>query len=131
MSRPRSPRSQLTAGSLAHNKNHYAARDQEPKSIGELGRPSKWLTKPQKKIWKELQRNSPVVLGKNDRCLMEVTVILKSKLEVGNLAPSELTQYLTCLNKIGMIPPDRKPVASDPLPEAPVNPWESLQSTGS
>lgn len=61
MARPRKPESQLSPDSVAHNKGLYAARDREPKAKGELGAPSRWLTKPQKKIWKLLVKNSPAV----------------------------------------------------------------------
>ena len=46
MARPRTPASQLNPDSLAHNKGRFAARSLEPKTLGGLGRPSKWLSPP-------------------------------------------------------------------------------------
>jgi hypothetical protein len=110
MARPRRPESQLSPDSVAHNKGSYAARDREPKTKGELGTPSRWLTKVQKKIWKQLVKNSPAVLAESDRPLLEITVILKAKIEAGSYENAQITQLILCLTKLGTIPLTREAV---------------------
>ena len=110
MARPRSPKSQLSPESLEHNKGHYAARDRDSKPVGTLGRPSKWLTPEEKKVWRALLRSAPAVLGENDRTLMEITVCLKAKLEKRTLTNQQMNQLLNCLLKLQIIPREREAV---------------------
>lgn len=114
MARPRKPESQFSPDSVAHNKGLYAARDREPKAKGELGAPSRWLNKPQKKIWKLLVKNSPAILGESDRTLLEIAVVLKAKLEAGKIENSQITQLIQCLTKLGMVPQTRQAVPAEP-----------------
>ncbi len=124
MARPRSPESELNPASLLQNKRHYIARRNEPKVVGQLGAPSRWLSKEQKKIWKALVRNSPAVLGESDRTLLEIAVVLKAKLESGSIENAQITQLLSVLSKLGLIPksreavPEKKPTEPDE--------WEQL-----
>lgn len=124
MARPRSPMSSLSPDSVAHNAKLYAARAREPKTAGELGSPSRWLTETQKKIWRLLVKNSPAVLGESDRTLLEIATVIKAKLESGEIENAQITQLLSCLNKLGMIPhsreavPEKKPLTPDE--------WDSL-----
>jgi hypothetical protein len=119
MARPRTPKSQLNPDSLEHNKGRYAARVLDSKPVGALGRPSKWLTAEEKKIWRALVRSAPAVLGENDRTLMEITVCLKAKLEERKLNNQQMTQLLNCLLKLQIIPrereavPEKKPLQID------------------
>src|SRR5579864_8875214 len=125
MARPRKPESQLSPGSVAHNKGLYAARDREPKARGELGAPSRWLTKVQKKIWKLLVKNSPAILGESDRTLLEIAVVLKDRLEAGKIENSQVTQLIQCLTKLGMVPQTRQAVPeSKAIPDA----WDLLDA---
>jgi hypothetical protein len=105
MARPRTPASQLNPDSLAHNKEgRFEARSQEPKTFGELGRPSKWLSPAEKKIWRTLLRSAPARIGENDRTLLEIAVVLKAKLEAGKIENSQITELIQCLTKLGMVP---------------------------
>jgi len=126
MARPRTPASQLNPDSLAHNKGRFAARSLEPKVHGELGKPSRWLSKEQKKIWKLLVKNSPAILGESDRTLLEIAVVLKAKLEAGNIENSQITQLIQCLTKLGMVPQTREavPTKKDPAPDE----WDELDA---
>ena len=126
MARPRKPESQLSPDSVAHNKGLYAARDREPRTKGELGAPSRWLTKVQKKIWKLLVKNSPSVLGESDRTLLEIAVVLKARLEAGNIENAQITQLIQCLTKLGMIPQTRQAVK--PEPDAAPDEWDLLDT---
>src|SRR5438477_12067376 len=110
MARPRTPASQLNPDSLAHNKGRFAARSLEPKTFGELGRPSKWLTPEEKKIWRTLLRSAPAQIGENDRTLMEITVCLKNKVEQRTWRNSDLTELIKCLSQLGFIPQTRQAV---------------------
>ena len=108
MARPRKPFSELSPDSVAHNKGLYAARSLEPKTFGQLGRPSKWLTPAEKKIWRTLLLSAPAVLGENDRPLMEITVCLKDKLEKRTCSNSEMKELINCLKHLGIVPKERK-----------------------
>ena len=124
MARPRTPASQLNPDSLAHNKGRFEARSLEPKTFGELGRPSKWLSPAEKKIWRTLLRFAPAQIGENDRTLLEVAVVLKAKLEAGNIENSQITRLIQCLTKLGMVPQTREavPTKKDAAP----NEWDEI-----
>jgi len=126
MSRPRTPESELLPGSLEHNKARYAKRATEPKVAGQLGKPSRWLSKEQKTIWNKLVRNSPSVLGESDRTLLEIAVVLKSKLETGAIENSQITQLLRCLDKLGMIPYLRVAVPEPKAKTAEEEAWDEI-----
>jgi len=126
MARPRKPESQLSPESVVHNKGLCAARDREPRTKGELGAPSRWLTKQQKKIWKLLVKNSPAVLGESDRTLLEIAVVLKDRLESGNIENSQIAQLIQCLTKLGMVPQTRQAVKAEP--EAEPDEWDLLDA---
>lgn len=127
MARPRTPASQLNPDSLAHNKGRFEARSLEPKTFGELGRPSKWLSPAEKKIWRTLLRSAPAQIGENDRTLLEIAVVLKAKLEAGNIKSSQITQLIQCLTKLGMIPLTREavPIKNDAAPDE----WDLIDAS--
>lgn len=110
MARPRAPESSLNPSSLENHAARYIARQNEPKTAGQLGAPSRWLSKEHKKIWKLLVRNSPAVLGESDRTLLEIAVVLKAKLEGGTIENAQITQLLSVLSKLGLIPKSREAV---------------------
>ena len=107
------PLSKLSPGSVAHNKgrieNHLARQDAS-KPQGRLGAAPTWMMPEEKKIWKQLVKTATAQLGANDRTLMAIAVTLKSKLEAHTIAPSELSQLISCLGKLGFIPVDRPAV---------------------
>lgn len=124
MARPRTPASQLNPDSLAHNKGRFEARSLEPKKFGDLGRPSKWLSPAEKKIWRTLLRSAPAQIGESDRTILEIAVVLKAKLEAGNIENSQITQLIQCLTKLGMVPQTRQAVLADEAPMA--DEWDEL-----
>ncbi len=121
MSRPPTPLAKITPGSAAHNKGRIEDRLAKLAfgAVGQLGNPPKWMLPEEKKIWKQIKKSAPCVLGENDRCLMEITVVLKAKLETRTNTNSELSTLIQCLTKLGLIAVDRapaeKPKESDPL----------------
>jgi 2-iminoacetate synthase ThiH len=81
-----------------------------------LGRASKWLTPEEKKIWRTLLRSAPAHLGENDRTLMEITCLLKAKLEKRTHTAREQSELINCLKQLGIIPKERlavKPQADE------------------
>jgi len=124
MARPRASESSLDPHSVQNHAARFIARRNEPKVAGELRGPSRWLSKEQKAIWRKLVANSPAVLGESDRCLLEIAVCLKSKLENGTLENAMISQLISVLSKLGLIPksreavPDKKPTEPDE--------WEQL-----
>ena len=99
------------------------ARYREPKVFGELGRPSKWLNKAEKKIWRQLVDSCPAQLGENDRVLLEMTVTLKVKLESRSISNQEMNLLTNFLVKLGIIPKER--VAAEE-PEEEIDPTDVL-----
>jgi hypothetical protein len=100
------------------------ARSREPKPIGSLGRPSKWLNAEEKKLWKSLLKSATAVLGENDRTLMEITVTLKAKLENRTINNQQMAQLLNCLQKLAIIPKER--VAVPEQAQDSNDPWDRL-----
>jgi phage terminase small subunit len=125
MARPRAAESSLDPHSVQNHAARYIARQNEPKTAGQLGAPSRWLSKEQKKIWKLLVRNSPAILGENDRTLLEVAVVLKSKLEGGTLENAMISQLISVLSKLGLVPKSRIAVPDKKKPVEP-DAWEEL-----
>jgi hypothetical protein len=66
-------------------------------------------------------------LGENDRTLMEITVVLKAKLEAGSIQNSQITQLIQCLTKLGLIPQTRQAVK--PEPAAAPDEWDLLDAS--
>ena len=108
MARPRTPLESRVPGSLVHQAAQIVKRTKEPKVAGRLRGPSRWLTPEQKKIWRALVKYSPAVLGESDRPLLEIAVVLKDKLEKATIENAQITQLLSVLSKLGMIPKERQ-----------------------
>lgn len=109
----------ISPSSQVHDKGRIDARLKASGPVGDLGRPPKYFTKDEKKIWKEIEAAAPAKLGQNDRFAMEITVTLMCKLRSRTIENSQFSHLISCLNKLGMIPVDRptneKPKESDPL----------------
>ena len=127
MARPRTPVSQLNPDSLAHNKGRFEARSLEPRTFGELGRPSKWLSPAEKKIWRTLLRSAPAQIGENDRTLMEITVCLKDKVEKRTCSNSEMKELIKCLKQLGIIPKERQAIKRET--DAAPDEWDLLDAS--
>ncbi len=56
---------------------------------------------------------------------MEITCVLKQKLESQNIENAQITQLINCLQKLGMIPAERAPVSQKVLEDA--NPWDRFK----
>ncbi len=127
MARPPTPLSQITPASAEHNKGRLEDRLKKltTTTVGKLGNPSRWMTKDQQRIWKQLVKAAPGMLGENDRPLMEITCVLKQKLESQNIENAQITQLINCLQKLGMIPAERAPVSQKVLEDA--NPWDRFK----
>jgi phage terminase small subunit len=110
MARPRAAESSLDPHSVQNHAARYIARQNEPKVWGRLGAPSRWLSSEQKKIWRKLVKNSPALLGESDRTLLEIAVVLKSKLEGGTLENAMISQLISVLSRLGMVPKSRDAV---------------------
>ena len=95
-------------------------------TVGTLGAPSSWLTRDQKRIWKQIVTSAPGMLGENDRTLLEITCVLKEKLEKHASNNAQLSQLVSCLNKLGMIPAERAPVTQKVIED--VNPWDRFKT---
>ncbi len=111
MGRHKLPFDQLSPECVKHNKAYFQGRCESPKPKGKLGPASKWFSPEEKAIWKKLVKNAPAALGESDRTLLEIVVVLKVKLEGHKITPSEMSQLISGLSKLGMIPADRRPIA--------------------
>ena len=124
MARPRTPLQSLSPGSIGKSAERIVKRAREPKVAGVLRGPSRWLSKEQKIIWRKLVRYSPAVLGESDRPLLEIAVVLKAKLEAATIENAQITQLLSVLSKLGMIPKERQ--ASDAGSEKVKDEWDEV-----
>ena len=124
MARPRTPLQSLTPGTISNQASRIVNRAREPKTAGKLGVASQWLSAEQKKIWKRLVKFTPSVLGESDRTLLEIAVVMKSKLEAGTIENAQIAQLLSVLSKLGMVPKERTSSQSDDEKEK--SEWDDL-----
>jgi phage terminase small subunit len=124
MARPRTPLQSLTPGTISNQASRIVNRAREPKTAGKLGLASQWLSAEQKKIWKRLVKFTPSVLGESDRTLLEIAVVMKSKLEAGTIENAQIAQLLSVLSKLGMVPKERTSSQSDDEKEK--SEWDDL-----
>jgi phage terminase small subunit len=124
MARPRTPLQSLTPGTISNQASRIVNRAREPKTAGKLGLASQWLSAEQKKIWKRLVKFTPAVLGESDRTLLEIAVVMKSKLEAGTIENAQIAQLLSVLGKLGMVPKERTSSQSDDEKEK--SEWDDL-----
>jgi phage terminase small subunit len=124
MARPRTPLQSLTPGTISNQASRIVNRAREPKTAGKLGLASQWLSAEQKKIWKRLVKFTPAVLGESDRTLLEIAVVMKSKLEAGTIENAQIAQLLSVLSKLGMVPKERTSSQSDDEKEK--SEWDDL-----
>jgi hypothetical protein len=110
MGRDLKPLDQLAPSAVTHHKGALIARLKSPKIKGSLGFPPKWMSAEEKKIWRALAKAAPGQLGENDRTMMEITCVLKAKLEARTITGAELGTLIRCLKDLGLIIKDRKPV---------------------
>jgi len=113
MGRDPKPLDQIDPGSIENHKGRILDRLKSPKVVGTIGNPPKWFTKDERKIWLALRKAAPGQLGENDRTLLEITCVLKAKLEARTITNSEQSTLLTCLKQLGFIVIDRKPVEKE------------------
>lgn len=123
MSRPRKPTAMLELnGAFKEHPARKAARANEPKPTEPLGSAPSYMTKEQKKLWKELAGMVvPGVLTKSDRISVELAVHLTEKLRNLSIKPQEVSILTTLLGKLGMTPSDRSKVSVVPQPKAAVD----------
>lgn len=124
MARPRTPLQSRTPGTISNQASRIVNRAREPKTAGKLGLASQWLSAEQKKIWKRLVKFTPAVLGESDRTLLEIAVVMKSKLEAGTIENAQIAQLLSVLSKLGMVPKERTSSQSDDEKEK--SEWDDL-----
>jgi phage terminase small subunit len=124
MARPRTPLQSLTPGTISNQASRIVNRAREPKTAGKLGLASQWLSAEQQKIWKRLVKFTPAVLGESDRTLLEIAVVMKSKLEAGTIENAQIAQLLSVLSKLGMVPKERTSSQSDDEKEK--SEWDDL-----
>jgi phage terminase small subunit len=124
MARPRTPLQSLTPGTISNQASRIVNRAREPKTAGKLGLASQWLSAEQKTIWKRLVKFTPAVLGESDRTLLEIAVVMKSKLEAGTIENAQIAQLVSVLSKLGMVPKERTSSQSDDEKEK--SEWDDL-----
>jgi hypothetical protein len=127
MARPLTSLSQIAPTSAEHNKGSIQERMKKmtTTTVGTLGNPSRWLSKDQKRIWKQLAKSAPGQLGENDRTLLEIACVLKDKLEKGTIENTQMTQLIGCLKGLGMLPAERVPVSVKVIEG--VNEWDRFK----
>jgi phage terminase small subunit len=88
------------------------ARPKEPVSDKPLGSAPKWLSKEEKKVWKELAKQAlPGVVLESDRMLFALMVRLANKLYTNQeMRVGEMSTLITLGSKFAMNPADRSKV---------------------
>jgi hypothetical protein len=112
MARPRTPTSILDAkGSFLTHKNRQ--RPNEPITDRPIGDPPESFTKEQRKVWRDLVKQScPGVLMESDRLMFSVLVKLAAKFYANEpMMAAETTQMITLSSKFAMNPADRSKVS--------------------
>lgn len=112
MARNRTPTAILDAKG-AFIKDPQRSRPNEPKSTRPLGKPPKWLSGEQKKIWKEMaKRLLPGVGSASDRDAFEMMVRLTEHMRSGVPMRSADRQTLISLwSRFAMTPADQSKVS--------------------
>lgn len=112
MARNRTPTSILDAkGAFAKNPNR--ARPNEPTTDQPIGNPPSYLSKEEKKIWKERVKQAiPGVLKFSDRTAFELLVRLDNTMrnDRANMKVSEMSLLVSLCSKFAMTPADRSKV---------------------
>jgi phage terminase small subunit len=99
------------SGTLKDHPGRYANRNTEPKPDQPLGIAPTYMTKEQKKIWKELAGMVvPGVLTKSDRWAVEMAVTLISQLRDGTINGQKMSILTGLLARLGLTPSDRSKV---------------------
>ena len=112
MGRARTPTAILDAkGGFITHKNRQ--RPNEPTVDRPIGSAPKWMSKDEKKVWKELAGQScPGVLMVSDRLIFAVLVRLSAKFQSNQpMMASETAQMITLSSKFAMNPADRSKVS--------------------
>jgi phage terminase small subunit len=121
MGRNKTPTAILDA-SGAFIQNPSRKRPNEPITDRPLGKPPKWLTKDEKKVWKELAKQAlPGVIFESDRLQFALMVRLATKLYKNEqLKSSEMSLMITLGSKFAMNPADRSRVVVEKPKESPL-----------
>ena len=112
MGRPRTPTAILEAkGGFITHKNRL--RPNEPTVDRPIGSPPTAMTKEEKKVWKELVKQScPGVLMESDRLVFAVLVKLATRFYANEkLMVGETNQLIALSSKFAMNPADRSKVS--------------------
>jgi phage terminase small subunit len=99
--------------------NPERKRPNEPTTNRPLGKPPKWMSKAEKKVWKELAAQAlPGVVMESDRLLFALMVRIAAKLYRGEaLMVGEMSQLISLGSRFAMTPADRSKVSVE-KPEA-------------
>jgi phage terminase small subunit len=115
MARNRTPSAILDAkGSFLTHKDRV--RSNEPVTGEPIGPPPKWLSAAEKRVWKELVKQSaPGVLMASDREAFELLVKLatKKRYHFDQMMVGEISQFISLASRFAMTPSDRSKVVVD------------------
>lgn len=112
MGRNRKPTAILDANG-AFLANPDRKRPNEP-SARSLGSAPKWLSKEEKRVWKELVKQAaPGVLMSSDRSAFELLVRLTCKMrtEFAAMTGAQMGQFISLCSRFAMTPADRSKVS--------------------
>lgn len=116
---PRTPTAVLDARGAFIN-HPERKRESEPQDDRPLGGPPKYLTKSQKKVWKELATQLMPGVGKfSDRTPFEMLVRLTDRLRQGLMTKSaDMLALIQICGRFGMTPVDRSKIAVEAAPKS-------------
>ena len=103
MPRPRQSLAQARlTGAAAKNPQRYRTR-REPLVTEPLGDPPEWLTAPQRRVWRELDRRLPW-LNMSHRGITGIAAILQAKMADGTLGLPGMQLLRQVLGQMGATP---------------------------
>ena len=110
--------------------NPSMRRPNEPKSDKPIGGPPAWMTKEEKKVWRQLAKQAlPGVLRESDRMLFALMVRLAAKLQANEtLRVGEMATLITLGSKFAMNPADRSRVVVEKPAESSLSKFLSRRS---
>jgi len=109
--------------------SRHDERKNEPKSLGNIGRAPKRLTKEQALCWKEIVDITPDgVLAKSDRIIVELAARMTNDFRTNyeDFNAAKVSKLITILGKLGLNPSDRSSIVIEPPKSKEPSSWDDF-----
>ena len=127
MARPRKPTAALELkGAYKKDPQRKAARNDEPKPSGTVGKAPDFFDAEEKLIWDDLA-GFGFWLTDADRLMLEIAVKLMSMFRKNTLDGGGISKLITALSKLGFSPTDRSKVQAPGAKEPEADPYADFK----